>query len=436
LGSWEKEKKMRNGFFVLVLFAFSFVLAGCPKFLQQSVQTPNQINPIELLNGIRDKANIEGLGVLEYELYNVPGNASSDFKAFVQLYTGILEDGHDGVRGIYVFDHDNHSWGEDNKALSENVKKIMANHQRNLSKMQYIDTDGSTRFMFNYLNADGKYEFYTVVAKIHGEKNEYSEKEDYDKAITDFTEAIRLDTENKEAYINRGLAYYLKNDYDQAIEDYTKTIQLDPENMKAYSRRGLAYYFYNEYDKAIADFTKVIQFDPKSKTISDYTEAIRLDPRNAEAYINRGWEYYLDEDYDKAILDYTEAIRLDPKNAKAYHYRGLAYYWKNDNDRAISEYNESIRLDSKSAWTYGSRGDIYYLKEDYDKAILDYTEAIRLDPKSARRYRDRAEAYDKNSNYDRAIADYKAALRINPDDTEIKQKLEEVQRKQRSSGSR
>jgi hypothetical protein len=107
---------MKNKFFVLVLLAFGFVLTGC-RPSQESVQMQNQINPVELLNGIRDKADVEGYGILEYELYDVPGNESSDFKTFVRSYTQIFEE--------YEFDHDNHFWLENNTRLSENVKKIM-----------------------------------------------------------------------------------------------------------------------------------------------------------------------------------------------------------------------------------------------------------------------------------------------------------------------
>jgi len=128
------------------------------------LQEQNQVNSIELFNGIKDKADVEGYGILEYELYDVPGNESFDFKAFVRLYTGILEDGHDGVRGIYVFDPDNSYWLEDNTALSENVKTMMANHKRNLSTTHYGNPYGSVTFIFNYLNPNGKYEIYVAEA--------------------------------------------------------------------------------------------------------------------------------------------------------------------------------------------------------------------------------------------------------------------------------
>jgi len=98
--------------FVLLLCLFIFV----PDPSQESVQTSNQINPVDLSNVIRDKATVGGRGRIEYELYDVPGNGSSDFKAFLLSYTQTLEE--------YVFDHDNHYWIEDNTLLNFNVKTI------------------------------------------------------------------------------------------------------------------------------------------------------------------------------------------------------------------------------------------------------------------------------------------------------------------------
>ena len=69
-------------------------------------------------------------------------------------------------------------------------------------------------------------------------------------------------------FLNRGLAYYNKKDYDQAIADYTETIRLDPKYAEAFYWRGIAYDEKKDYDQAVAD----------------YTEAIRLNPKYAEAF--------------------------------------------------------------------------------------------------------------------------------------------------------
>ena len=56
------------------------------------------------------------------------------------------------------------------------------------------------------------------------------EKKDYDAAIAAFTEAIRLDPTNAEAYCNRGRAHGMKGEYDRTISDCTEAIRLDPKS--------------------------------------------------------------------------------------------------------------------------------------------------------------------------------------------------------------
>src|SRR5437016_1925492 len=75
-------------------------------------------------------------------------------------------------------------------------------------------------------------------------------------------------SKRSQAYVSRGAAYQFKFDYDQAIADYSEAIRLDPKNADIYSRRGTAYQLKSDYDRAIAD----------------YSEAIRLDPKNANIY--------------------------------------------------------------------------------------------------------------------------------------------------------
>ncbi|MDR1811621.1 MAG: tetratricopeptide repeat protein, partial [Candidatus Fibromonas sp.] len=100
-----------------------------------------------------------------------------------------------------------------------------------------------------------------------------------------------------EAYYKRGVEYYEKKDYDKAISEFTEAIRLNPKYAEAYYIRGRMYILKEDYDIAI----------------SDLNEAIRLKRNYAEAYKMRGFTYRLKGDYDKAISDLNEAIRLNPK---------------------------------------------------------------------------------------------------------------------------
>jgi lipoprotein NlpI len=103
------------------------------------------------------------------------------------------------------------------------------------------------------------------------------------------------------AYVNRGKAYREKGDYDHAIQDYDQAIRLDPKNINAYNNRGNVYKAKGDNDRAVAD----------------YSEAIGLNPKSADAYFNRGRLYLYGGSVAMAQADFKQANALKPKDSYA-----------------------------------------------------------------------------------------------------------------------
>jgi tetratricopeptide (TPR) repeat protein len=215
---------------------------------------------------------------------------------------------------------------------------------------------------------------------------------EFESAIADFTEAITLNSALSAAYLLRGRALFASVSVvtkvdenfsritvlstggnvsadkraviDRAIADYTQAIRLDPNNAVAHRERGVAYFDEGDQDRAKAD----------------YTQAIRLDPNDANVYFSRGREYLLKGDYDRAIADQSQAIRLNPNLVEPYSNRGNVYYRKGDYARAIADHTQAIKVDPNYANAYSNRGVVYYAKGDYDRAIADFEAALRINP--------------------------------------------------------
>jgi tetratricopeptide (TPR) repeat protein len=63
----------------------------------------------------------------------------------------------------------------------------------------------------------------------------------------------------------RGNLYFKKEDYQRAVDDFTKSLQLKSDNPAGLVRRGQAYEHLGEREKALADFRAAVEIDPGFK---------------------------------------------------------------------------------------------------------------------------------------------------------------------------
>jgi len=108
--------------------------------------------------------------------------------------------------------------------------------------------------------------------KEGSEKIIMNAEENFDKAIEDFSEAIKLEPGNPLNYIKRGISYRNKKEFDLAIADFNAAINIEPNKYGFfYFERSLAYIIKGEKNLAISDIEMAIKIDPENK---DYREAL------------------------------------------------------------------------------------------------------------------------------------------------------------------
>jgi len=72
-----------------------------------------------------------------------------------------------------------------------------------------------------------------------------------------------------QAFSDRGAAWYFKGEYQKAIADYDQAIRLEPDNARAYTNRGSAYRKIGRTDRALDDDTSAIRIDPTQPEFFD-----------------------------------------------------------------------------------------------------------------------------------------------------------------------
>lgn len=120
---------------------------------------------------------------------------------------------------------------------------------------------------------------------------------DYDQALVYLSKAIELNPKYVPAYRERASVYTWKakgtgilipgrpipretrENYDKAIQDYTTVIRLDPKSADAYYWRGDAHSGKGDWKKAVEDYKTALKIAPKDKWIVEHAN---MSLRNAE----------------------------------------------------------------------------------------------------------------------------------------------------------
>ena len=120
---------------------------------------------------------------------------------------------------------------------------------------------------------------------------------EYDQALADFDEAIRLNPAYAPAYASRAQAWVKKHYRDREIADYTEAIKLDPKNVSYRAARAESWSAQGMHKRAMADFDDVL----------------RMEPNNPSYWVSRGNEWRRHLKLDDAIADYTHALQINAR---------------------------------------------------------------------------------------------------------------------------
>lgn len=217
----------------------------------------------------------------------------------------------------------------------------------------------------------------------------------YTRAISALDSAIKLNPDNTDYLLNRGIAYQMMGDTVKAINDYQKTLVLDAENSLA--RHNLA-------------SLSLPHTDPQA-TIKLLNEAIEKNPKESYSYAQRGFVKIRLGDFKGAQDDYSVALKLDPTDAESWYNRAIAREKLKDSKGALTDYTQALKINDKDERIWLNRGNLLMAMGNSAGAIEDYTVAIRHSPEYSHAFYNRALAQHKLANPKEACADLQRAQR-------------------------
>ncbi len=170
-------------------------------------------------------------------------------------------------------------------------------------------------------------------------------------ALADIDQTLQLNKNSVNAYILRAdIAINRSRDYEQALADMDEAIKLEPRFAGLFINRAFLRHSLDDYYGAM----------------SDYDYAIELDPLNAVALYNRSLLRAEVHDYDRAIADLNQVLAIKGIDYRTLYNRAIVYREKGALKEALADVNEVIEA-------YPSLAAGYFLRSDIKRAMGDLT---------------------------------------------------------------
>lgn len=263
----------------------------------------------------------------------------------------------------------------------------------------------------------------------------YTDKEDIERALEFFREAVALDAKNKSAQMGLSEILALKGNQLLVAEKaetaralFEESIKYNPKNAVAVYGLGEVLYDLGKEDEALASYEKALEFDKDlteiyvplgilqyrkgeiAKADQYLTKALAASQEDAEAQYYLGLVRYAQNRNDEALTAFLKASQISKDNAESHYYAGKALKRLNREKEAIAEFEEAVRLKPKYFEAHFDLGATNYEIENYPAAVNNFKEATRLKNDSIESFSNLGDAYRQVGNFNDAEASYNLAL--------------------------
>ncbi len=188
----------------------------------------------------------------------------------------------------------------------------------NLRRLEYLDLDENDISENSLLSL----RWYKI-----GQKS--LEKGEFNDAITECKESLKVYPQNKYAWYHLGIAYIEEERYEEAEDAFKTFLDLDESNSLIWSNLSDVYHKKGEYDKAIEAIR----------------QAIDIEPNTAVLFSNLAYNFKKLGKFNNAIEAYLQSLEIDPKNI--YVWRDLASIYRDKGEflKAIDADERALELE-------------------------------------------------------------------------------------------
>lgn len=225
--------------------------------------------------------------------------------------------------------------------------------------------------------------------------------ENFDEAISAYSEAIKLDSSNHVLYSNRSAAFCKAGKYEEALNDANETINVSPKWPKGFSRKGAALSGMQKYTEALAAYKKGLELDPQNTALLQAQSDVQ--------------NILLNQLLGQVPMDIDPSSPFAPEKTSNTATRKTTPSTKSESRSTMpqkSDEDDNLPENKKMAKQSKNLGNECYKKKSFEEAIHHYQAAVDHDPTDITFYSNIAAVYFERKEYDKCIAECEKGIEI------------------------
>ncbi|CAD5980273.1 UDP-N-acetylglucosamine--peptide N-acetylglucosaminyltransferase [Planktothrix tepida] len=221
--------------------------------------------------------------------------------------------------------------------------------------------------------------------------NRLFQKQDIDKAISCYRNAIQSNPQGYEAYHNLGEAYHQLQQWENAIQAYSQAVERNDQFFPSYMALGNINKQLGKWENAIQAYKRVIALNPKAylpyfqiaeikfklqqwdMAITFYQEALKLEDKNPFIYLSLSRAYSYTKQWEEAIAVSEKALNINVNLPHSHTHLGNFLSEIGELERSIQCHQKSHQL---RGWNASSEKNYHFTKDWFSVNIPKWDKAL------------------------------------------------------------
>ena len=239
----------------------------------------------------------------------------------------------------------------------------------------------------------------------------YIQQDNWDKAIEQLEQAVKLYPNDAEAYYLLGEGYGKQRVWAKMNEAFDKSLANSPK-FEAKIKSNREKYWVTTFNSGVSR----VNGSDNEGAIKQFKTCLLIDPKRAEAYKNLAYSYTRVDSLDAAKNVYEKFLKIEPDNMETMQALANIYFKLKKYEPVVELEKKALALDSENSDAIANLALAYDFLGKKDEAIDTYTKALAKNPDDKDLLFNLARLHYMNNEYDKAIELFQKVIKLDPND--------------------